>query len=164
MIPFKNLLTHRKVMFWIPECCCCALFTFSAIRNWKLDNFFWHNLYFFSFSKIGETSLSRPWISFVDTTVPLLIFYRAFPQIVKRRTSHAWRRCSCVLHESTVRSPNSCKVCGAIPPHKHFALPMLCVSILCDTVLLCNSRCMFMLRELLPGCTIAAEWADLLFL
>ena len=35
MIPFKNFLTHRKIMFWPPECCCCALFTFpqSKIEN-----------------------------------------------------------------------------------------------------------------------------------
>ena len=27
-------------MFWPPECFCCALFTFSAIKTWKLYNFF----------------------------------------------------------------------------------------------------------------------------
>ena len=35
MIPFKNLLTQHtgKLCFWPLECCCCALFTFSAIKR-----------------------------------------------------------------------------------------------------------------------------------
>ena len=55
MIPLKNLLTHRTIMFWSPGCCCCALFTFSANKNWKLYNFFWHNLY----STIHNSNLSK---------------------------------------------------------------------------------------------------------
>ena len=47
MIPFKIFVHTGKIRFWQPECCCFALFTFSAIKTWKLYIFFWHNMYIF---------------------------------------------------------------------------------------------------------------------
>ena len=50
---------------------CCALFTFSAIKNWKLYNFFWHNLYFYGVQK--TPSLWRPVLTLTCTRRYLII-------------------------------------------------------------------------------------------
>ena len=58
----------QENLFWPPKCSWCALFIFSTIKNWKLYNFFWHNLYTRMFQywtvvqeHLQHTSIARFW-------------------------------------------------------------------------------------------------------